>query len=387
MKISKSNKRKITLGAAAAMMVVVTLSGTFAWSKYNDERINRFKTKGTDGSVTIVENFKEVPSWPAGTDQIKEVSVTNTGEQAVFVRLSFEEVLEMYTSGAKQIEKTTPVVPGPTVYPVAFSKDVVAGWTEYSGTNVTNSVPGLVLAAEESISQGLVTGKYTVYYEYTDAGETKYQKVEAKVDPAASNVTPNDPANTYTITDVTYFEYEGREQKGFDWADNTNSLFVAPNNVGDRYGVAFDYTAITTPAVTSPSTTLNPLAVPSAKASVLADYDVKDEAGNPAGQKIKINYNVAAMTTTPATDANKWFYDEASGFFYFIGALEGGKSTDKLMNSLSLDGSAGDAYTNIQYDLNVELEAIAGIKAALEEEWGFTTADEMYKILSAYAQF
>lgn len=95
--MKKRNTRK-TLSAIAAgsLAVALLIGGTFAWSDLTQKASNEFaadeKTKNYEAK--LIEDFEDVKAktWEPGQTINKDVYVKNTGEEKIFVRVSFDEM-------------------------------------------------------------------------------------------------------------------------------------------------------------------------------------------------------------------------------------------------------------------------------------------------------
>ncbi|MDR0530979.1 MAG: hypothetical protein LBG83_02810 [Oscillospiraceae bacterium] len=77
--------------------------------------------------------------------------------------------------------------------------------------------------------------------------------------------------------------------------------------------------------------------------------------------------DIATLSSQAAIDAakGKWFYNPADGFFYYIGKLAPGQTSDPLLDGVYLKQDATSRYSNLTYDLNVCMQAIQAEEAAL----------------------
>jgi hypothetical protein len=104
------------------------------------------------------------------------------------------------------------------------------------------------------------------------------------------------------------------------------------------------------------------------------DAEIKN-AGNPTAlnigksqlsDSILLNY-VSTNLDTAAVTASKWYYNASDGYFYYIGALNGGASTTQLLDKVVLSNTAPDTFRKVSYDLSVTVEAIQAVKAAVAD--------------------
>lgn len=371
MKLSKKNKKKVILGAVGALALMTVLSGTFAWLNYQDQRINRFKTQQiTDGSVTINENFTPPEKWVPGTTIPKEVSVSNTGNENVLARISYEEVLNVLKEGGAQELKATPAASAADL-PVKFNANAYADYARIPASAITVTGGGtlpadLVVKGKETFDpQTGLSGTYAFYYIYDKtAGKEKYQKVTAEL--SIASMGSEGSANTYTINNVNYHTYKGTENIVKDWAGDHTIL----GKKGEKYGVSYDYTAetlgVTLPSKTPASATNVPTAVPSLKgANYVGNIQADANLANATGGKILVTYGTLATAPTQPTDNKKWYYEPSDGYFYYLAEIKSGETTKDLIKEVTLDGTAGESYADVIFDLIVNLESIQAVKEAI----------------------
>ena len=113
-----------------------------------------------------------------------------------------------------------------------------------------------------------------------------------------------------------------------------------------------------------------------------------------AGAKITLNFNAdnlylgsaadpdAADPTDPAAQG-KWFF-APDGYFYYLGTLSGDTSTPVLLESVSLDKTAGPEYSNMQFNYYVMMEAIQATPTALSDTTGWGLTGDLLTAMTAY---
>ena len=84
-----------------------------------------------------------------------------------------------------------------------------------------------------------------------------------------------------------------------------------------------------------------------------------------------------------APTAGKWFYNAGDGYFYYIGTVDPGDTTDNLLESVTLDGAAGNAYANMVFVLTVNMQAIQDSADAIIAEWNLDDDSVLFKALAA----
>ncbi|MBO1308551.1 hypothetical protein JZO70_20420, partial [Enterococcus sp. 669A] len=374
--------------------------------------INRASSAAVnDNSVVLKEDY-EPTTLVGGKKAKKEVSVTNTGNEDVFIRISYEEVLKHLTNKGEtkyddltthptakyDPDETTLGKDAPIIFDMAqATKD---GFVEVPAAQIT----GLDATADENVKL-FVKGsrqvdpynstkfthsmEYRLVHEYT-AGE--YQAMSCSANPTDFATNTSDQAKdwNYTLSDVKYGYYaKGYTHKVVNWAKSS----VAPQGettvtgraligtAGSRYGVSYNYKAeadgfgvgfdlSATAIPVKPAAAIPQVPIESGK-----QYDVQADTDGLETSAIAIEYGPSMVTPT-TLDANKWVYNSDDGWFYYTSKLSSGQTTDLLMKNLVFKGAMGKEYTNASYDLGLKMEAIAANKEALTDSagWGMTTS-------------
>lgn len=408
----KSNKKKKKLlGAAAALALLAVISGTFAWLTAQDQRVNRAESAAvTKNAVKLLENWEPNNLRP-GASSKKEVKVTNTGKNKVFVRASFEEVLKhLEGKGAVQYDDTGRVEDnfdpaannlGKTI-PVDVDIDELVstgGYEEVTGT-VTNLPAGCKMYAKGGkYNDGVTSGwsyndEYQIVYEYATG---LYQDINADI---AKTETASTSAKEwdFTLTNIKYGYYTGGYKYTVaNWADSTLpagdgttvTKFALLGTKGNRYSVAYDYettatglgTSFTLPTapglLTAAATDQYPIA-----GSATVNKGVQADKAGLDKNSIRIQYGADLLPDTSSLAAKKWVYNPEDGWFYYTEALAGGQTTPHLMDKLIFDGAMGVEYTKASYDLVVKMEAIQATPEALTDSstgWGMVVNDAVTK--------
>lgn len=329
MKINK----KLFGGLAIAMSAVIVASASFAWFTSFDDKTNHFETKQiTDGSVNLVEIFDPPTDWKPGQEVIKNVSAANVSETAALVRISFEEILKKLTSGGDMVTDTAP---GHANWiPVHVSVTSYTSWTQLAAGDINGTLPSNLIIRKQSgtdPASGKTVDSYFVYY---DLGGGKYQKVTATITPNAGKI---------DVTDILYYYFDGKTTTQADWAGENEKVTAT---VFHPLNASFNFTAKTSPIQTD--------------------------------SKIKLKYDAlqAAMTN------DNWWYNQDDGYFYYIGKLAPGQISPRLLETVTLDGSADNAYALMELDLVVLLEAIQNTEAAITaaDGWGLTNTTLISKL-------
>ncbi|MBL1226778.1 TasA family protein [Enterococcus sp. BWR-S5] len=323
MKNLRKNKKFVT-GASAALTVLMLAAGTFAWYSAQHSVENKFKTDGMpDGSVKVWEIFDEEKGKEAkpGEKIQKDVGVTNLGDNPVFVRASFEEMVHKYDADGLNlaVEKSTTIkadadleanggafLPVPIIDTTSWSDPATLGFT------VDASVPAGVTVKMKELTTSSASNSYEVIAYSTQNGQVGG---EWKID---------SDAKTISVTDVTYNYYKRTSTAAtFNWT--------------------VDILEATAPAAFQ------------------------------LDEKINLIYHTANVDNTTPT-ANKWYFNAADGWFYYIGLVDSGNVTPLLLNAVQIDGSAGNNYMYMDYTLTVKAEALQGYQEALSDWSGVTGA-------------
>jgi len=341
--------KKLMLGLAVALAIVMTLSGTFAWFTTQQSAINKFKTDSiADGSVNLVEVFTPPEDWRPGETIVKDVSVVNNGEGDVLVRVSFEEVMRALSvpaiasgsayAGGTAIPQTSNIA--------AYTS--ANGWTAPGAGYTVSGLPAGVTMLMKTATSGSGSSLRYAYSFFFFApvsynGNTVNQKVTADV---AVSGTPGNI--TLTVSNAQFYAFAGVTTTTAAWAN-----FAVP----------------TLPTYTPPLS-----ATPAVRPLADISWPATDMPGGvtAAGKMIEIIYGSPAglSTITP----NTWFYNAADGFFYYIGKLESGAMSTSLITALVMDDNAGLEYASMEFDLVVNMEAIQNTYAAITSAWNLSGA-------------
>ncbi|MBO1308896.1 hypothetical protein JZO70_22195, partial [Enterococcus sp. 669A] len=376
--------------------------------------INRASSAAvSDNSVVLKEDYVAT-SLVGGKKTKKEVSVTNTGDESVFVRVSYEEVLKHLTNkGATkydsftdnpnaryEADRTTLNTDAPVNFDMAQAladgfeqvpEAQVTGLDATDDANVYLYVKGTrTKDPYDTYNHNL---EYRLVYAYDETqGKEKYQAMSCSANPTDFATSTSDDAKdwNYTLSDVKYGYYEGGYTHAVvNWAKSS----VAPQGEstvtdraligtkGSRYGTNYNYTA--TDEGFGTSFDLSATGVP-VKPATHGDqvpvasgmqYDVQADLAGLGQKAIAIEYG-SSMATTTSLVANKWVYNSDDGWFYFTSPLTSGQTTDLLMKNLVFKNEMGKEYSNATYDLGIKMEAIAANNEALTDTagWGMNTS-------------
>lgn len=433
--MKKNSKKKKLMAAAAALALIAAISGTFAWLTAQDQRINRAESAAvSDDSVVLKEEWEPVP-LVAGTKAKKEVSVSNTGNASVFVRISYEEVLKHLTNKGDIVYNTELAHPTAKYNPTTATTDLnvdmpvdfnaqsffADGYSVVPAANLTFSDstadPKVKLLAKGGKSLGGLTGTWSenletrIAYEYYthpdnatlnpgdtgyDASKNKYQSMSCDLDYDYEAEASEDGATwTYEVTNVQYGYYpNGYKNTVANWAVSSlapKGQTGAPtghallDTASSRYGVSYDYTAAAL-GLTSIPAPARPTVADQKPIAASTEYGVQADTTGLGKNHIRIGYG-SYITTVTTFAANNWVYNDDDGWFYYTSPVPGGATTNDLMKELIFESEMGKEYTNASYDLVVKMEAIQATADALTDStgWGLASTGETGTIASKLA--
>jgi hypothetical protein len=331
MENTKDRKSTLLVGAIALTLLMI-LSATFAWFSVNASVDNRLATQDGLANVRIQEVFVEPDDWKPGQNITKEVSAINTGDAPALVRVSFEELLEVSlpaegedfpfpeaTRGADR----RPVLVDPSMF------DETDGWFVVT-TTANDEMGGIKLDAD--YTRTIVFARYKEgsgstrdSYEFMIFGNLAMGYQQTTCTRSWDSKT-----KTLSLSDIQYMVYPATISETVDWTDATP-------DATDIY-------------------------------SSRAEAAINEISGLEDCYPGYIKLNYENITTTPTAD--KWYYNAADGYFYFIGLVKGGTVTPNMLKSLLLDSDAGsDYYSNMVFELTVHLNAIQNTKNAVADQW------------------
>jgi alternate signal-mediated exported protein len=400
-KDAKSKKKKV-LGILAALALILSLAGTYAWQSYTDWVKNHMQSLGFDsGDVTIVEDFDpDEPIKPGGKIK-KKIDVVNTTPVEAFVRVSFEEQIDRLKAGATNAvafadkDKTGfPVVTDAKSYYLAGTawKDETSKLLVVTGSNKVAAPAGLKLFVngKESVlvyERTVEKKDFPVNFVFTDTkfelpvrptpGESatdheKRQKEElGKLASGAINtIAVAQKVSGHVLRDVQADKYEVKTD---DTDPKLNLGYWGYTTTVDGTLTEFDWTT-TNAWVNTPGNPTDPTKQPIFTAtsvqSKLTDNPpiINFEAGN-------IIVGDANSYVFKDTDKGKWFYNTKDGYFYLLSPLSSGTQTNA---SLTKDIEFPDAaeYNLAAYDLHVGSEAIPAMRSMLSADSTFGKVDK-----------
>ncbi|MCL2014333.1 MAG: SipW-dependent-type signal peptide-containing protein [Oscillospiraceae bacterium] len=342
---NKIKRKPLILTGAIALTVLLVLASTFAWFTANDSVKNKLATKEGLAKIKIQEVFVEPDDWKPGQTITKEVSVINPGSAPALIRVSFMELLKVNLPpiGESTIFDQTKEDYGRR--PSVIDNSLYSGADWFEVTTTANVSKGGIKLANDYFP-------VKVFAKYSDSGSNGSYSFAAwapisgtSYDGLLQEVTYDrgwDSAEKMlTLTNIKYITYQGIVSAGADWSVDKPLTADINKSVAE--------TIINT--------------------SLLPQY--ADTNGNYPNY-IQLNYD--NLTSVPTN--GKWFYNADDGYFYYIGLAESGTVTPNILASLLLNGEAdGDYYSNLVFELTVNLNAIQNTTDAVASLWTGATGD------------
>ena len=353
--------RRLLLAMSAVLALVIAATATFAWITSKNQLANEFSNEGFANSGLVVIEPPYDFKWPNfGATQPKEVSILNTGSSPMLARVTFEEMIKLLGNNGdityNAVKATGGAGDPAALVPVPFDMGGLAGWK-------TLAASGIVPAGGVTIPAGVTVYKldsdkrmFKAVYTYTAGTETRYQivKFDGQFDP---------DMDTLTAAAFEYGWYTAGTARFNSWNGAHNYDDSAGKNLFKPAawdpGQAKNYPA-GTPAVYKPT------AAPGAPDRVSYFRSTVDPA------EVSFEYNAAQFVTgvtgALASYRDKWFYNEADGYFYYMGVIEGGAATPDMLTGVTLDGSADQAlWQKYEYTLVVCVEGLQAHTDALTD--------------------
>jgi hypothetical protein len=319
------------------LALVIALSATFAWLTSTTSRINHFENKGyaiDDGSVVVNETFTPDEDWEIGETVDKDVSITNAGSVPVLARVSFEELLNILGNNGDVSYRDSDDV-SPLGNLIEANVDVLpyAGWTTLNAPTYDAALSGYSVPSGTVIKKAPSGDTLVAWLPYGSAGKSQSVKVRGHVVSGTA----------IELTEKVQLAYWTEGTDAYDsWANGSGGSRIL-NSAWASY--------LTTPGDTR--------TIPTATATAVSQLSAY----------ITYAYGADINNTTPTAD--KWYYNAADGFFYYIGIIAPGTSSAKLLDSVTLASSANKAFLQVSYDLSVTVESIEAVQAAIGDSAGW----------------
>jgi hypothetical protein len=335
-------RRTIAVCTAGVLAVIMLVSASFAWFTSKDSVKNHLETaRITDGSASIVEVFTPPTEWIPGQSVTKQVSVANNGTGDVLVRVSFEELLRRLKLPAEA--SGAPLDVSSDDIPQLFNAApyLENPWAAADSTLTVTGLPSGVTVKTQAVTEGGKTSYAFVALYKIPSGTyaDQYQRVTADYAVDGTEL---------TVSNVKYWAFSGMTEEKAAWADFENPRTSAIPTTPRREAAAIG-SALT-------------------------------------GEAIRLSYIDTDSVKAAEPAAGKWWYNPADGFFYYIGKLASGAITNPLLDKLTLDGSADDSYSGMEFDLFVNMEAIQNTREAITalNGWNLTGQTALIDALSPF---
>ncbi|MGL5378347.1 TasA family protein [Clostridium sp.] len=310
----KKNK-KVVLLATALVSSAIIIGATYAWFTAEETVLNNFNSKNVIG-VDLVEDFDSIGAGDLkpGVTINKRVSVIQTGTGSAVTRVRLEEMLQKFEAkvdgGLAVYNEVTSNPADASLKAVTISKEGRDAKINALGlTQITDT--GRILGGSAPVEL-LVYEKQTASVSGTTYQYIGFNKIDDDTYQLVDLTTSADK-----ITGVTY-----QFNKKLDAVTAIHLL-----NNGD--------------------TALDP--------------DHGDIILTLNGTKVKPIAN-----WTGPEDA--WFYD-TDGWAYYGKLLSEGTSTPTLLETVELDKKVGNEANDIDYKINVRMQAVQPTWEAIEAEW------------------
>jgi len=336
---TRTKHKPLIMAGAIALAAVLALASTFAWFTANESVKNKLATKDGLAKIKIYEVFVEPEDWKPGQTITKQVSVINPGSAPALVRISFTELLKVNLppvnedtifDQAKEDAGKRPLLADSSLYPEP-------DWFEV--TTTANALKGGIKLADD-YSPVKVYAKYDASgsagsYSFAAWAPISGTSYEDRFQDVAFDREWDSTNKELKLTNIKYLTYQAPVSATADWTINKPAAADINKSIAE--------------------TTVNTSAAPQF-AGTNGHYP----------NYIQLNYdNVTAVPTD-----GKWFYNEADGYFYYVGLVESGTVTPYMLKSLLLSEDAdSDYYSNLVFELTVKLNAIQNTKDAVASLW------------------
>ncbi|MCL2301129.1 MAG: hypothetical protein FWC27_13385 [Firmicutes bacterium] len=362
----RKNKKLIMALAILLAIATATAGATFAWYTSIDSVDNHMETgQFSNGDVKIAEIFNEGDPFDPGVDINKDVWVVNTSNSKAIIRVSFAEILTMLSNGGAPVAAaalwagatgTIPQIVSPNAFLAGGAFDAVtagqfvvvtaatmpAGLT-YAGAAIPAGVTLLCRTETSGVAPNVKTTYEFVAYG-TIAGTVG-------TDPYAGELQRVEFDMVQTGSTVTFSNWEFMQ---FTKAATITSKWA--NFPAGQYPVESAY-AGGPHAIDLPG--LAPLYAGESRVPAISD----------PGDYINLLFTSYVKTSLAACVAGDWWYNDADGFFYYIGKLDDGQASSRILDAVGLHSNATSAYCLLDFDLIVKMEAIQNVKEAMSTSY------------------
>ncbi|MGX7031627.1 BsaA family SipW-dependent biofilm matrix protein [Vagococcus zengguangii] len=340
----KKNKKKLLAGSALGL--VLLFGGTYAWFTSQDEVTNHFEGQIAGNDIQIVETYEPETNWEPGEEVNKDVAVANVSEYNAFTRVAFDEILkllkdssEVYYNGQTYVNK--------------------------AGETIEVAMPLVMNSSMDYLAKG-----------YTD--------VTAKLATEVKDITVNGKTYKFQLFEKAAIGTANQFSYGAVWMSGTEQAKAYIGNTSNLIARAADGTLSFNgiePTISVVDKTYADALTANWTNPVYGKTPINDLVFKSATDD-NIELNFVNVTNIPTE--KKWFFNQADGYFYFVGKVASGDSTAQLLDSVKLLGSAGNQYSLFTFDLNVKAEGIQSISEAVTDNWP-TASSELSSLLQTLA--
>lgn len=391
---SRSKRRRRVLGASCILAALIVASTSFAWFSSKDEVTNRL-TATADYGVSVVEDFTPPKDLVPGQKVNKDVSAVNTGNVDAYVRLAILNDLQLNVNSAGvAVDKAAAALPSVPQGDKGFVELQLTAVDAQSPTETENAVkkvPNSVStiqaggtlvwtpdgAVQPTDTQSVSPGDDVTLGadDYDGADQFKPRKTGLYIFRRTVKGTP-----TY----AGYFFVKGSDgaaDKYYALVTEEDSVLIAPDaTITEANGVVTAVSGVklaTTKDVTIANNSDTADLTMTWYSGDLGDTTTSVTAGD--GTATWIQVSVAAVTGKPilinieldANWATNWTYVQGTdatdttvdnkndiGYFYYKKVLAAGYTTEKLVDSVTIDKNVTQgAYNDLVYDLTVVLNS------------------------------
>ncbi len=345
--VKMKNKKLLIIAGLLALLALG--AGTFAWFTSEDSVTNHFEGEIAGNDIQIVETFTPEENWTPGEGVAKKVSVANVSEYDALIRVSFEEIFKKLRDNNE-------------IYFDGTGKYIWASGPN-KGNELSNPpvVPKAMPSKSDYVSLGYVdvtANLSTEVKNITVANKEYHFKIYEKEVQAAGNKPSGEPIPE---------EYSYVAQ--WEASDGTKAKAYIGNTSGsiERDRTTQKLTLVNPAYLSMIDATYNEIKENWADPSKLYNKPAVDEITYKAfaDDLIQLGFTELAKEITN----NKWYYNIADGYFYFVGKVLRGTQTPQLLDSVKLMEKADNSYSLLQFDLIVNANGIQNAQQSIKDSW------------------
>jgi len=364
----RKNKKLIMVLAIVLAVATAAAGATFAWFTANDQVINHMETdQFSNRDVRIAEIFDPTDPFNPGVDINKDVWVVNTSDTNALVRVSFAESLLLLANNGNAIKANagwTPATTGTTTMPQMMSANAFNAGGYYNGWNDLSATP---LPAPFSTS-GTIPTDVVVLWDDTVIGTPPNEKTKFEF-------------VAYHVINAPGTSYDGKYQTvDFKSVQNGNDIIFSDfgylqfeQSATAAQGRWAQLNSFLPPAVTGTTftdLTLYPLASPLRQnadfvANTVLSPGLRADSVADPNHYIELAFTPNVKTDLSTCVKGDWWYNQADGYFYYIGSVDSGQTSEKILDAVGMKQAATSAYCLAEFDLLVCMEAVQNVKEVL----------------------